>query len=286
MTGESGYILHPSGIRMRSRAVVHRDQEYEEASFEMLRDIQDSHFWYEGRHRFLLQALEAELRNHSAGALSAIDLGGGCGGWINYLGHHLRCPFAELALADSSLRALELAKTVVPGSVSRYQVDLCSLDWEKRWDVAFLLDVLEHLPDDLLALKEVQRALRPGGLLFVTTPALKFFWSYNDELARHVRRYTGREFMQLAAQSGLVLKRSRYFMFFLSPLLWLSRLRRIDVKKMTPEEVQALLKRTHRVPAKPLNELLKFVFGLETPLGLRLPFPWGTSILGVFQKEP
>jgi hypothetical protein len=43
---------------MPSTAVVHRDEEYEEASFEVLRDMQCRHFWYQGRHRFLLQALK------------------------------------------------------------------------------------------------------------------------------------------------------------------------------------------------------------------------------------
>jgi SAM-dependent methyltransferase len=266
--------------------VVHRDEEYSETAFDVLRDIQCRHFWYEGRHGFLLQALREELRNRpGCTGLSAVDLGGGCGGWVSYLGDHFERRFRELALADSSMRALELAGAVIPGSVSRYQIDLYHLGWENKWDVAFLLDVLEHLPEDVLALSEIQRALRPGGLLFVTTPALKFFWSYNDEIAHHVRRYSRTDFGRLAAESGLVLKKSRYFMFFLSPLLWLSRLTRPDLNKMTPEQVQVLLKRTHRVPAKPLNGLLKFIFGLETPLGLRLPFPWGTSILGVFQKK-
>ncbi|MGB7748486.1 MAG: hypothetical protein WBN75_14490 [Verrucomicrobiia bacterium] len=72
-------------------------------------------------------------------------------------------------------------------------------------------------------------------------------------------------------------------MFFLSPLLWLSRLKHPPLEQMRPEELCAMARRTHRVPAAPGNRLLEFIFDLETPLGFWLPFPWGTSILGVFQ---
>jgi SAM-dependent methyltransferase len=281
------YSVNAHGIHVPSRPAVHRDQEYEEAGFEVLREMQSRHFWYEGRHRFLLQAFEDQLRARPVPEerLSAVDLGGGCGGWISYLQTHCKRPLGELALADSSIRALEFAGKVIPASVGRYQIDLLDLGWENRWDVAFLLDVIEHLPQDLPALRQIERALRPGGLLFVTTPALKFFWSYNDEIAHHVRRYAREDFARLAAESGLVLKKASYFMFLLSPLLWLSRLAHRNVTELSPAQVQLLIQKTHRVPPKALNSLLNFIFGLETPLGLRLPFPWGTSILGVFQKK-
>ena len=45
-----------------------------------------------------------------------------------------------------------------------------------------------------------------------------------------------------------------------------------------------LQRRTHAVPPAPLNSLLTAVFALETPLGLMLPFPFGTSVLGIFRK--
>ena len=43
--------------------------------------------------------------------------------------------------------------------------------------------------------------------------------------------------------------------------------------------------RTHSVPPKALNRILDAIFSLETPLGAWFPFPWGTSVLGVFQKD-
>lgn len=280
------YALQANGVFTPDVPVVHRDEEYDSHGFELLREMQSRHFWYQGRHRFLLGALKAELKRLSPpkGDLSAIDLGGGCGGWITYLQERLPRTFSELALSDSSLHALELASSTVGGNVSRYQTDLLSLGWENRWDVAFLLDVLEHIPKDAEALRQIKQALKSGGLLFVTTPALQGFWSYNDELAHHVRRYAKQDFKRLAEATGLRLLRARYFMFFLSPLLWLSRLNRPNLGRMSEEEVRRLMRRTHRVPSKPVNGLLRFIFDLETPVGLKLPFPWGTSILGIFQK--
>lgn len=280
------YQLSPSGIHVPVKPVLHREEEYDQAGFDILREMQLRHFWYQGRHRFLLRALKDRLGSlpQRAGGLRAIDLGGGCGGWISYLRQRLPHAFAELALSDSSLRALEMARPVVGDNVGRYQVDLLDLGWRERWEAAFLLDVLEHIPADVEALRQAGAALAPGGVLFVTTPALRFFWSYNDELAHHVRRYAKRDFARLAKQAGLELELTRYFMFFLSPLLWLSRLNERNLNNLSPEEAQALAKRTHRVPPFPVNGLLGAIFSCETPLGLKLPFPWGTSILGVFRK--
>ena len=280
------YSRQANGIFMPTVPVIHRDDEYDSRGFSLLRDIQSRHFWYRGRHRFLLGALKLHLsKSFLAGnALAAIDLGGGCGGWITYLRRRVPNKFSELALSDSSLRALELAGSVVGEDIVRYQTDLLQLGWRDRWDAAFLLDVLEHIPADTEVLLQIRQALKPGGLCFVTTPALKCFWSYNDEIAHHVRRYTKDDFSRLAEATGMRLLRASYFMFYLSPLLWLSRLKRPNLSNMDENETFALLERTHRVPMPPLNALMKLIFDLETPLGLWLPFPWGTSILGLFQK--
>ena len=188
------YSPGPDGIYLPQRAVQHRDDEYDSHSFDQLFEMEQRHFWYAGRYRFILHCLTSQLRRTPglSHPLSAIDLGGGCGGWVRYLSRNAPITFAELALADSSRRALELAANVVPPNGKRYQIDLLDLQWSERWDIAFLLDVLEHIPEDVRALEQIRAALRPGGLLFVATPALKFFWSYNDEVVHHVRRYSPR----------------------------------------------------------------------------------------------
>ncbi|EED34786.1 Methyltransferase domain family protein [Luminiphilus syltensis NOR5-1B] len=269
-------------IKRPAKPVKHRDDEYDQSSFYSLRLMQENHFWYRGRHRFLLASLDRFLPA-SAPPLTCVDLGGGVGGWVKYLFDHRPTCFAELALADSSLTALDMAASLMSPNISRYQVDLMNLDWEKAWDIAFLLDVIEHLPNDDHAMRNAARILKPGGLLFVTTPALKQFWSYNDVLVNHQRRYSVEDYAQLAQHSGLELLDARYFMFLLSPLYWLFR-QRSGVLEMTAEQQRTFLKNSHRVPHRLINFSLAAVFAAETPLGHWVRFPWGTSILGIFRK--
>lgn len=280
------YTQNAGGIFQPSMPVVHRDDEYDQDFFLVLWEMQLRHFWYRGRHRFLLRATRQALqrsRKPDAG-LSVVDLGGGCGGWIKYLDDHKPQAFAELSLADSSLLALEQAGQLLPGKASRYQVDLLNLGWKERWDVAYLLDVLEHLADDEAAMRQVAAALKPGGLVLVTMPALKFFWSYNDEVAAHQRRYDRSGLARLAEASGLRLLSGRYFMFFLSPLLWLSRVMS-STRELTDKQKSELAKSAHRMPPAFVNGLLTTIFCAETPLGHHIRFPWGTSILGIFTKD-
>ena len=276
------YLSNGQGIFQPTFPVHHEGEHYDEKGFKTLFEMQSRHFWYRGRHRFLMHSVARNLPDRKG--LCGIDLGGGCGGWLNFLFQQMPGRFEELALADSSLTALELAKTVIPKSTTRYQIDLMDLHWENRWDVAFLLDVIEHLPNDAGALVQVCNALKPGGLLFVTTPALQFFWTYNDDFAHHLRRYSKRDYAGLAEKAGLQLLDSRYFMFFLSPLLWLSRtLQRTS--GLSEEERSKLATKAHEVPTPILNHALAATFAAETPVGHWLPFPWGTSILGIFQKS-
>lgn len=274
------YRLNSEGFYSTDSFVKHRNEEYDEAAFKQLFKMQDQHFWYRGRHRFILNEVD---KFQDGKSWSAVDLGGGVGGWLNYLSIRRGNVFENLALADSSKIALKMAGETLLPSIKRFNVDLMDLKFKNQWDCAFLFDVIEHIEDDIGALEQAAKALKPGGYLFVTTPALKFFWSYNDILVKHKRRYSKKDFNVLAESVNLELTDVRYFMFFLSPLLWIAR-RNIDIENMSDEDKLILLQKTHSIPNSAINELLYRVFALETPVGHKLQFPWGTSILGVFKK--
>ena len=285
MTLEAQFEEH-QGIFVPKHHSRHRDEEYDETGFDVLLQMQREHFWYRGRHELLLKVLKKEtLRNfRKTDGLRAIDMGGGCGGWLEYLHTHDAGLFQELALADSSIRALSLAEPVVGSFAARYQIDLLDLVWSEDWDVVFLLDVLEHIPEHRRALEQVRKSMRPGGLLFVTTPALKQFWTYNDDLAHHQRRYCKQDFRELADAVGLELLRTDYFMFLLSPALVLSRMFSRPPASATAEQLREHLARTHRIPARPVNAMLARAFSIEALMVNRVAFPWGTSILAVFRR--
>jgi SAM-dependent methyltransferase len=280
------YQLH-DGIYIPSRQVLHREEEYDSRGFLVLKEMQRDHFWYRGRRRFLLHAVDRHLGRLASTQVprQIVDLGGGCGGWIAYLVDRGRFPDANLALADSSGTALRFAAEALPKAINRYQIDLLNLQWKNRWDIAFLLDVLEHIPDHEQVLREIHDALNPGGLLFITVPALNIFWSWHDELAHHQRRYRRSDFPLLADRCGFHLLETRYFMFFLSPLLLASRLAAFAVlKPLERGKWRTVKNRMQRVPNRLVNSVLAAIFASETPLGHILPFPWGTSVLAVLEK--
>jgi SAM-dependent methyltransferase len=272
---------------MPSAEVIHRDQEYDSRLHELLQRMQERHFWYRGRHRFLLEAVHRQLGRtaDTGGILDVVDFGGGCGGWLGYLLEGKRFGLGDVVLADSSEPALAMAATSVPAYVERRQVDLMDLPWLRHWDLAFLLDVLEHLPDQKAILTQIREALVPGGLLFVTVPALRCFWTWNDDVCRHLRRYSRSDFVQLAADSGLELLDSRYFMFILSPLLVASRFAAAATSRLnTDEQRRELAAKMHAIPHPIINSALSAAFAAETPLGHLVRFPWGTSLLAVLRR--
>lgn len=267
------------------RTAAHRESEYDSRGFGLLARMQEEHFWYLGRRRFITHLLARHLPNSARHGRRVIDLGAGCGGFVRHLLSSGLFAESRIAVADSSLDALTFCKQTLASEVSEYQIDLLQLGWTERWDVAFLLDVLEHIPDDAGVLEAVHRALTPGGYCLLTVPALQQFWSWNDALVGHQRRYSVSQLSERLSSAGFRVLDARYFMFFLSPLLLASRLtsgRRVET--MSETERWALLERSHAVPAKPINQLLRRVFELETPLGHRLSFPWGTSAIALCQK--
>jgi 2-polyprenyl-3-methyl-5-hydroxy-6-metoxy-1,4-benzoquinol methylase len=280
------YALRADGTWQPPVPPVHRDADYDSSGFESLRSMQQRHFWYRGRHRFLLHFTQSVVDQRPRGGErpAAIDLGGGCGGWVRYLAAHAGGSFREIAVADSSQVALTLAASEVPASTRRYHIDLLNLQWADRWDLAFLLDVLEHIEDDEEVLRQIYHAITPGGYLLITTPALERFRTNLDNMTHHVRRYSRADFKRLAERTGFEEVVTRYFMFLLSPLLLAARFNTPDPAAMTPQDIRQYLDRTQRAPVAPVNAALTAIFAAETPLGAWLPFPWGSSILAVLRR--
>jgi hypothetical protein len=56
------------------------------------------------------------------------------------------------------------------------------------------------------------------------------------------------------------------------------------IKNLPIDKQREIFDKQHRIPAQGVNKALTAIFNAETPIGHWLKFPWGTSILGVFEK--
>jgi len=96
------------------------------------------------------------------------------------------------------------------------------------FDRVIAAEVLEHIPDDQRALREIARVLRPGGQLAVTVPAWlpeRICWGlsadYHNTPGGHVRIYTRPEMEAKLAQAGLHVGGHHHAHGLHSPYWWL-----------------------------------------------------------------
>jgi SAM-dependent methyltransferase len=89
-------------------------------------------------------------------------------------------------------------------------------------------EVLEHIPADQMAMNEVARVLRPGGIAAVTVPAWlpeRICWrlsgEYHNALGGHIRIFTRRELETKLAAAGLTVGGHHHAHALHSPYWWL-----------------------------------------------------------------
>jgi SAM-dependent methyltransferase len=77
-------------------------------------------------------------------------------------------------------------------------------------DTIVCINVLEHVADDVAALRHMSEALRTGGRLVLLVPAFQFLFGTVDRSLQHHRRYTRRTLLPKVQQAGFRVERSFY----------------------------------------------------------------------------
>jgi SAM-dependent methyltransferase len=112
----------------------------------------------------------------------------------------------EVTSVDPSPAAVELLRRRVRGPVLAASAGELPFT-DASFDGAVLGEVLEHIEDDLAALREVARVVRPGGVVAASVPANPARFGPSDEWAGHHRRYTREALLELCAGAGLSVER-------------------------------------------------------------------------------
>jgi SAM-dependent methyltransferase len=129
-------------------------------------------------------------------------------------------------------------------------------------DAVFSINVLEHIEDDATAIANLVDALKPGGHLLVSVPALMLLYNDLDRLAGHCRRYTTKRLQALLSDQPVEIIRLNYF----NPvggLGWLAnRLKRYDSLNDSAVNGQIALFDKYIVPvSRALDPLSRSFFG-------------------------
>jgi SAM-dependent methyltransferase len=189
---------------------------FDPTAFARLAVAEPGHFWFEERSRFIGWALD----RYAPGAKDFCEVG--CGTGFVLAGLEARRPGLNLTGLEYYPEALPYAAA----RLTRTRLlagNICQLPFREEFDAVGCFDVLEHIPDDRLALANLAASLRPGGSLILTVPQHPRLWSVADEIGHHQRRYTRRELLAKVAATGLVCRRVTSFVTFLLPVMWLSR---------------------------------------------------------------
>jgi SAM-dependent methyltransferase len=230
---------------------------------------EDRHWWYRGRRRVLARVIDGLALPAHARILDA-----GCGSGRNMVDLARRGTVTGIEVSDASVAVARERGVgeVIAGSVMQMPFA------DNGFDLAVCLDVIEHLEDDLGALRELRRVVAPGGALLVTVPAYQWLWSGHDEVNHHRRRYTARSLRRVAEQAGWRQARSTHFNSLLLPVAVALRVLDRFSRKTTESSLDLW------VPPAPLNWLLERPLLLEAALiggGARIPA--GLSLLAVFR---
>lgn len=200
-------------------------------------EVEDSSFWFQHRNRCITEVVRSFA---PAGPL--FDVGGGNG--------------VVAAALEQSGQEVVLVEPGPEGALNArrrgVQTVLCAtLEQAEFAEHSLpgvgLFDVLEHISDDVGFLTHLRSLLSPTGKLFLTVPAFRCLWSYEDDHAGHLRRYTLGTLAHALRRAGFEIDYQTYMFWFLpAPVFLLRTVPGLFRRRGTPG-----LKRTKEAHSRP-----------------------------------
>lgn len=233
------------------------------AVYERMEEIDGQHWWFVARRKIVSSLL---VRHLPKKPLCILEVGCGTGSNIPMLRGF---GTVEALEPDDQARAVAASRTgaeVKGGYLPGVELE------DGAYDLIVLLDVLEHIQNDVAALEALRPKLAPGGKLVLTVPATPWLWSAHDEAHHHHRRYTGRALKDSLRRAGFATRHSTHFNSLLFPLIVTAR----AIGKITGREGG-----DDAMPSPMINRALERVFGAERLWIGRLRMPFGVSLAAV-----
>ncbi len=243
-------------LRWKLRDDLYNDDEYGAEFLRSLTRIRNIHRWM------------ADLLLPWVGD-SVLELGAGMGSVTIHL-----LPRGRYVASDVNPHYLDYLHKLALG---RPYMQVQELDLQRtehfeavagEFDTVICLNVLEHVPDEQLALANIGRAMAPGGRAIILVPQGPWLFSSLDRVLGHHRRYTRDQLQRVLERAGFELEAMREFNK-IGVLGWLLNGR--------------ILQREHlsQIQLKALNTAIPVIGGADHLA------PWqGLSLVAVVRRAP
>ncbi|MCB0345097.1 MAG: class I SAM-dependent methyltransferase [Bdellovibrionales bacterium] len=225
----------------------------------------EQHFWMQWRFREFSKVFRPRFKKES----HFLEIGCGAGVFRSQVENDYQVTVSGTDLNSEALRRVKPGR----GNVYCYNIFDRDPSLIGQFDGVFLMDVIEHIADDVAFLQCAIEHVKPGGYVFINVPALQLLYSKYDLAAGHARRYNATRLRKLLYNQGLVDIETRYWGFSMVSLLLL----RSFVLLFTSR--QNTIERGFSPPNKLSETILLSIMNFETTVPIR--FPVGTSLLAV-----
>jgi len=215
--------------------------------------------------------------------------------------HHLKSPFLDVGcgIGDVSAHlvaqgffgdAIDVSQTAIQQARQNLKGAPALKLYQRRLDqhsgiysTILLMDVLEHIEDDLSAMQHVASLLHDEGYVVIAIPSNPREWRWDDTFYGHVRRYSLASLDAMLDRAGLTIVDARDFTF---PIFWLMRRIYVRLKPRPAFHAESIDARTQASATRSAWEMpfISRALSMATPLWKmlgRIHVPFGRCAVGL-----
>jgi len=232
-------------------------------------EAEATHWWFTGRRRLFAREIDNTGLPRTGRVL---DVGTSTGANLRLLRD---LGFQAADGLDFSQEAIRYCREKGLGVVR--QGDACHMPFaDESFNLALATDIIEHVDDDMEALREIRRVLKSDGKVLITVPAFQILWGLQDRVSQHKRRYIKRDLVDRVERAGFRIEVCYYFNFLLFLPIFIGR-RLIDIFRLNVQSEA-------QINSPLLNRIFSAIFTVDVAMAPILRPPFGVSILIVAKK--
>ena len=175
------------------------------------------HWYYQSKKKIMLSYARSVLMRTDQ--VTIVDVGSGSGFFAISLERELPGRIKKVYLVDINYTAEEIAATKGKKIEKTLGIPPRITD-----GLVIMMDVLEHIEDDLKMLNEIKAACEGNNNhFFITVPAFNALWSGHDDYLGHYRRYRIPTLRSVLTRAKYDIQNSYYLYGSLFPMVWVTR---------------------------------------------------------------